>query len=99
MARYIIKNKVYDIDKMTLIGVVPKWYKFQGWLSQQLFGDDMGRVYPCNLYRSEKGNWLLTHEGDTGNIGEAITEKEAKSLLLHSDYEKYAELFGSLEEA
>lgn len=99
MARYIIQNKVYDTEKMTLVGTVRKWYKFQSWFSRQVFGEDMGRVYDCNLYRSEKGNWLLTHEGDTGNIGEAIKEKEAKDLLMHCDYEAYAKYFGTLEEA
>lgn len=99
MATFIIKNKVYDTDKMERIAQVSKWYKFQGWFSTQLFGEDMGRVYACDLYRSQKGNWLITHEGDTGLYGEAITEKEAKNLLLHSDYEKYTELFGGLEEA
>lgn len=99
MATFIIKNKVYDTDKMKRIAHVSKWYKFQGWLSTQIFGEDMGRTYTCDLYLSQKGNWLITHEGDTGLVGEAITEKEAKNLLLHSDYEKYTELFGGLEEA
>ena len=99
MARYIIQNQVYDTEKMTFVGVVQKWYKFQGWLSQQLFGNDTGRVYSCHLYRSEKGSWLLTHEGDTGNIGEAIKEKEAKELLMHCNYDAYTKYFGTLEEA
>lgn len=99
MARYIIQNKVYDTEKMTFVGIVRKWYEFQGWLSQQLFGEGIGRVYTCNLYRSEKGNWLLTHEGDTGSIGEAVKEKEAKDLLMHGDYEAYTKYFGTLEEA
>ena len=40
-----------------------------------------------------------THEGDTGSIGEAIKEKEAKDLLMHCDYEAYTKYFGTLEEA
>lgn len=100
MATFIIKNKVYDTDKMTFIGYVRKWYKFTGWFTTQLFGEDMGRMCTCELYRSQKGNWLITHENDVNAIcGEAITEKEARNLLLHSDYEKYTELFGGLEEA
>lgn len=99
MARFVIQNKVYDTDKMKLAGNVRKWYKFTSWVSQQLFGEGMGRIYDCQLYRSDKGNWLLVHEGDTGLCGEAIKAKEAKELLLHCDYDSYVTLFGALEEA
>lgn len=99
MARFIIANKVYDTDKMEFIGYVLKWYKFNGWLMRQIFGEDMGRDYDCELYRSQKGSWLITHESDTGLCGEAITEEVAKNLLKTYDYDKYAEIFGGLEEA
>lgn len=99
MARYIIQNKVYDTDKMTFVGNVRKWYKFYSWLLQQIYGNDTGRVYDCRLYRSDKGNWLLTHDGDTGGCGEAIKEKEAKELLMRYDYDAYIKYFGALEEA
>ncbi len=49
MARFIIQNKVYDTDKMKLVGHVRKWYEFQGWLQKQMFGDGMGRMYDCKL--------------------------------------------------
>lgn len=99
MARFVIQNKVYDTDKMKLAGNVRKWYKFTGWVSRQLFGEDMGRICDCKLYRSDKGNWLLVHEGGTGLCGEAIKLTEAKELLLHCDYDSYVALFGALEEA
>lgn len=100
MARFIIKNKVYDTDKMKLIGHVRKWYEFQGWLSKQIFGEGVGSVVTCELYRSDKGRYLLVHKNDqNGLTGEAIDEKEAKSLLMHCDYVSYTELFGELEEA
>lgn len=100
MARFIIREKVYDTDKMKLIGHVKKWYEFQGWLRKQVFGDGIGRMNDCELYRSDKGNYLLVHENDCGSTtGEAIEEAEAKGLLMHYDYDSYAELFGELEEA
>ncbi len=99
MTRFIIREKVYDTDKMKLVGKVRKWYEFTGWMSRQLFGEGMGRIYDCQLYRSDKGNWLLVHMGDTGLYGEAIKTKEAKDLLLHCDYDSYVALFGALEEA
>lgn len=99
MARFVIQNKVYDTDKMKLAGNVRKWYKFTDWLSQQSFGEDMGRVYNCQLYRSDKGNWLLVHADSADLCGEAIKTKEAEELLLRCDYDNYVALFGALEEA
>lgn len=99
MARFIIKNMVYDTDKMEHIGTVKKWYEFRGWVIPQIFGEGVGRMYDCEIYRSKKGNYLLVHDEDAHIIGEAISKSEAKQLLMHSDYDKYAELFGSLEEA
>ena len=99
MARFIIKNKVYDTTAMEHIGTVRKWYAFRGWLQQQLCGSDKGYIYDCDLYRSTKGNYLLVHDDDLATVGEAITENEAKQLLMHSNYDKYVELYGSLEEA
>lgn len=99
--RFIINNKVYDTEKMTLLSSkVRKWYEFTGWLDKALFGDGMGREHNCKLYRTQKGNYLLTHEPDDLHVrAEAITEEEAKRLLLRSDYDTYCKLFGALEEA
>lgn len=98
--RFIINEKVYDTDKMTLIGKVRKWYKFTDWFSVIFFGKNYGKTYDCQLYRSQKGNYLLTHESNVGTIcGEAISEDEAKTLLLQSDYAAYSKIFGELEEA
>lgn len=100
MARFIIHEKVYDTDKMKLVGQVKKWYPFQSLLIKKLFGDDTGRVNDCKLYRSDKGRYLLVHENDCGSItGEAIKENEAKGLLMRYDYDGYTQLFGELEEA
>ena len=83
--KFIIENKLYDTEKMKLVGRVKKWYEYEGY---------------CDLYRSQKGNWLLVHIGEQGDYdGEAISEKEAKSLLMRYDYDAYAKEYGELEEA
>ena len=99
MARFIIKDKVYDTSKMKLIGKVKKWYEYTSYFFKQMFGEGYGRNYDCDLYRSEKGNWLLVHDGERGCTGEAITEDEAKSLLKQYDYDAYVKEYGELEEA
>ena len=99
MARFIIKDKVYDTSKMKLIGKVKKWYEYTSYFLQQMHGKGYGRKYDCDLYRSEKGNWLLVHDGERGCTGEAITEDEAKSLLKQYDYDAYVKEYGELEEA
>ncbi len=100
MARFIIQNKVYDTDKMEFISVVEKWYKFEGYFLKQMFGEEMGRRYMRDLYRSPKGNYLLVHTNDCDQlVGQAITENEAKELLLRSNYDVYAKLYGELKEA
>lgn len=45
-------------------------------------------------------NWLLTHEMDySKSMGEAITEEEAKELLMRYATPIYEEMFGELPEA
>lgn len=99
MAMFIINNKVYDTSKMVLIGNVRKWYRYRGYLLKQIFGEGMGRTYDCELFRSEKGNWLLMYQGEFGLTGEAITEEEAQQLLKKYDYDAYVKIYGELEEA
>lgn len=99
MARFVINNKLYDTSKMLKVGEVKKWYEYTGFLFRQMYGKGVGRKYDCELFCSEKGNWLLTHDGENGLTGEAISEREAKDLLVRYDYESYSERFGELEEA
>lgn len=99
MARFVINNKLYDTSKMDKIGSVKKWYPYQGFLLKKLYGDNVGRDYECELYCSKKGNWLLIHEECGVIVGEAISENEAKNLLLHHNYNAYLERFEALEEA
>lgn len=97
--RFVIKNKLYDTSKMVLVAKVEKWYEYTAWFQKQLFGEGVGRLYDCDLYRSQKGNWLLVHSDSDVYKAEAISECEAKSLLMHYDYDAFAKEFGELEEA
>ena len=97
MSVFVIQNKKYDTDKMEYIGVVKKWYKND--VISKFFGDERGYTYDCKLYRSQKGNYLITHQIDFTLFGEAITETEAKTLLINSNLKEYEELFGEVEEA
>ena len=99
MARFIINDLIYDTEKMEYIAEVRKWYEYTGILEKRIFGDGVGKKYDCKLYRSKRGNYFIEHERNYRIIGEAITKKEAKELLKCCAYEKYAELFGELEEA
>ena len=98
MATIVINNRVYDTAKMKLVGRVSKWYEFKDWLSKQVYGEGMGKVYICTLYRSEKGRFLLEHESCGSHYYEAISEAEAKNLLARYDYKNYVKLYGELEE-
>lgn len=99
MAKFIIHDKVYDTSKMMLIGKVKKWYAYRNFYLQYMFGEGAGREYDCELYRSDKGNWLLVHDGERCCTGEAITEEEAKFLLKRDDYDSYVKEYGESEEA
>lgn len=98
---FVIKDKKYDTEKMSEIGEVKKWYSMNSQILNSIFGfKNAGRDYTCKLWRSSKGNWLLTSERDYGHfVAEAIEETEAKNLLKIYCLDKYEELFGELEEA
>ena len=52
------------------------------------------------LFRSAKGNWLLTYEGDWHkSFAIALDEEKAKDILLSHDLKAYEKMFGELEEA
>lgn len=99
MPRFVINKKLYDTEKMVFIGDVSKSYKLTSYLEQQLFGQGVMRSFTCKLYRSAKGNWLLTRIYNGDELGEAITEIEAEQLLMKSNYDAYVKIFGELEEA
>ena len=93
---FVINNLKYNTDNMELISEKCKYtYK------NNIFGI-IYSAYNVKLWKSKKNNWLVTYTYDknsTKNIGEALSENEAKNLLLRYDLEAYEKLFGELEEA
>lgn len=96
--RFIINGMNYDTDKMEQIAKVKKWYATSNALLRGIYGD-IGGEYICELWKSQKGNWLLTHEQDYSSRGEAIEEEEAKKLLMRYAPNKYEELFEEIPDA
>lgn len=97
---FIIKGMKYDTDKMEKVADVKKRYRVDNIFLRALYGaKEVGRYYKCELWKSKKGNWLLTHEYDCKKMGESISESEAKDLLLIYATDKYEELFEEIPEA
>lgn len=92
---FIINKLKYDTSKMMFVTDKCEYsYKHTNIIGTLNY---MGRN--VKLYRSKKGNWLLTYETDYENRGVALTEEEAEKILLKYDYESYEKIFGELEEA
>lgn len=99
--QFVIKGMKYNTDNMENVAKVKKWYQIDNiWTRAAYPGKEVGRVYECELWKSEKGNWLLTNEVDYSKVmGEAITEEEARELLMRFATPIYESLFGELPEA
>lgn len=99
--KFVILGMKYDTEKMQKIATVKKWYREDNFLNRAMFpGQEVGRTHECELWKSGKGNWLLTHEVDfSKTMGEAITGEEAKELLMRYATPIYEEMFGALPEA
>lgn len=97
--RFIINGLKYDTDKMEKIANVKKWHETSNWILKQVYGQNIGSEDSCELWRSQKGNWLLTWRQDCSSKGQAIEEEEAKELLMRYDCEKYEELFEEIPDA
>ena len=84
---FAINKLKYDTNKMTLVSdFLNSKFEYAG--------------KNVKLWKSAKGNWLLTYEDSYENeYGKAIDKEEAANLLLEYDLEKYEEIFGELEEA
>ena len=98
---FVIKGMKYNTEKMEKVAEVRKWYRVDTFLTRSMYpGKEVGRTYPCELWKSAKGNWLLTHERDYGEIfGEAIQEEEAKKLLMNYATAIYETMYEKLPEA
>lgn len=51
------------------------------------------------IMEESKGNWLLTHKPDYKVVGQAITEEEAKELLMRYAPDIYEKKFEEIPEA
>lgn len=94
---FVIDNLKYDTDKMELISEKCKYiYTWKFTLTDtrmRSYGKDV------QLWKSKKGNWLLTYRTDYDLVGVKLLEEDVKKLLLDYDLSKYEELFGEFEEA
>ena len=98
--KFIIGGKKYDTEKMEKVADVQKWYRVDNIFSRALYGgEEVGKYYSCELWRSKKGNWLITHDYDNKKMGEAISDSEAMSLLMKYATDVYEEINGELPEA
>lgn len=99
--QFVINGMKYETDNMEMVAEVKKWYRVDNTLTRALYPrEERGREYACQLWKSAKGNWLLTHEEDYGmKYGQAIKEEEAKNLLMRYATGIYEKLYGELPEA
>lgn len=96
---FVIDNLKYNTDKMELISEKCEYaYKWTFALTDTQM---TGIAHDVKIWRSKKGNWLVTYtkQGYSTNFANTLSEIEVKSLLLRYDLPKYEELFGELEEA
>ena len=97
--KFVINGMKYNTENMEEVAEVRKWYRVNNFFfSATCPGKEIGREYQCKLWKSEKGNWLLTHEGDYREVfGEAI--QEAKKLLMKYATAIYETMYEKLPEA
>lgn len=94
---FVIDNLKYDTDKMELISEKCEYpYTWTFILTNTEIGSYGKDV---KLWKTKKGNWLLTYRTAYVSKGVKLPEEEVKKLLLHYDLPKYEELFGEIEEA
>lgn len=96
---FVIDNLKWDTTKMELISDKCKYkISFSSNLLTIHYQED---VFDVNIWKSNKGRWLITYRraGFIKNSAQSLKENEVKDLLLKYDLSKYEELFGELEEA
>lgn len=97
---FIINGMKYNTDNMEKVADVKKRYQIDNIFIQAAYqGKEVGRNYDCELWKSQKGNWLLTHKPDYKVVGQAITEEEAKELLMRYAPDIYEKEFEEIPEA
>ena len=94
---FVIDKLKYDTDKMELISEKCKytytWIFTLTNTEMRSYGKDV------KLWKSKKGNWLLTYNTDYSTRAMKFSVEQAKEILMNYDLSKYEELFGELEEA
>lgn len=94
---FVIDNLKYDTDKMELIS--DKCEYIYHWEFTLLKTKMSGSGKDVKLWKSKKGNWLLTYNTDYQSKGVKLSDEDVKKLLMKYDLSKYEEIFGELEEA
>ena len=98
--RFVINGLKYDTENMEKVANVKKWYESRRTYKGNIQQCEVGTIRDCELWKSKKGNWLLTHTEDYATkVGEAITEEEAKSLLMRYAPDDYEKRFEEIPEA
>lgn len=93
---FVINNLKYDTDKMELVSEKCEY----NYLTVICGDVCMFNGKNVKLFRSDKGNWLLTYEGDWHkSFAITLDEEKAKDILLTHDLKAYEKMFGELEEA
>lgn len=94
--KFIVNNLIYDTDKADLVAEGNRTYEVHNILFKTI-------IYPVrktSLHRTQKGNYFFTYKGDYEKVYcEPTNEATAKNFLMQNNYDKYAELYGELEEA
>ena len=94
---FLIDNLKYDTDKMELISEKCE-YTYTRTLT--LINTEMrSSGKDVKLWKSKKGNWLLTYRTDYSSRAVKLLEEDVKKFLLKYDLPKHEELFGEIEEA
>lgn len=91
--KYAMDGKMYDTETSEVI----LRYKTRN-LDVFLFS---ARFTSCDvyLYKTKKGNYFTLKVLPDKTITNVVSEDTVKKILLEHNYDKYAELFGPLEEA
>ena len=93
---FVINNLKYDTDKMELVSEKCE-YNYLTVICGDVCEFSGKNV---KLFKSTKGRWLLTYEGDWHkSFAIALDEEKAKDILLTHDLKAYEKMFGELEEA
>lgn len=89
---FVLNEKKYDTNKLELVS---NKFRYEYKVSHPILGELTHVTHDTGLYKSKKSNWLVVFDG----YGRAVTEKEARNMLLKHDYKAYEKQFGELEEA